>query len=80
HDWSPREFGYRHFDDADSLGQEFLDLHEPLGDAVRRGLAATVYTPLSDVEDELNGLVTWDREVLKIDAALIREVTARLRA
>ncbi|MET0839717.1 MAG: sugar-binding domain-containing protein, partial [Marmoricola sp.] len=44
HDWSPREFGYRHFDDADSLGQEFLDLHEPLGDAVRRGLAATVYT------------------------------------
>ena len=57
-----------------------LELHEPLADAVRRGLAATVYTQLSDVEDELNGLLTWDREVLKIDADVDagRRVTARL--
>jgi beta-galactosidase/beta-glucuronidase len=78
HDWSPREFGYRHFDDADSLGRGFVELHEPLADAVRRGLAATVYTQLSDVEDELNGLFTWDREILKIDPAVVRAVTATL--
>ncbi len=78
HDWSPRTFGYRHFDDAESLGRGFVELHEPLADAVRRGLGATVYTQLSDVEDELNGLLTWDRDILKIDADLVRQVTARL--
>jgi hypothetical protein len=37
-----------------------------------------VYTQLSDVEDELNGLVTWDREVLKLDREVVREVTGSL--
>ena len=78
HDWSPREFGYRHFDDPETLGEGFEELHQPLADAVRRGLGATVYTQLSDVEDELNGLLTWDRDVLKIDAAVVRRVTALL--
>jgi hypothetical protein len=78
HDWSPREFGYRHFEDSAALADGFTDLHEPLADAVRRGLGATVYTQLSDVEDELNGLLTYDREVLKIDADVIRKVTATL--
>ena len=78
HDWSPREFGYRHFDDAESLGEGFVELHRSLADAVRRGLAATVYTQLSDVEDELNGLLTWDREVLKINADVVRRTLATL--
>ena len=60
------------------LGRGFVELHEPLADAVRRGLGATVYTQLSDVEDELNGLLTWDRDVLKLDADVVRQVTARL--
>jgi beta-galactosidase/beta-glucuronidase len=80
HDWSEREFGYRHVEDRAELAAGFVELHEPLGDAVRRGLGATVYTQLSDVEDELNGLLTWDREVLKIDPDVVRRVTARLRA
>ena len=80
HDWSSREFGYRHAENPAELEAGFLALHEPLAEAVREGLAATVYTQLSDVEDELNGLLTYDREVLKIDAEVVRRVTARLRA
>lgn len=80
HDWSDREFGYRHHDDAGALTSAFVELHDGLVRAARDGLAATVYTQLSDVEDELNGLLTYDREVLKPDAAAVREVTARLRA
>ena len=80
HDWSTREFGYRHLEDAAAFDRSFTALHEPLVDQARDGLAATVYTQLSDVEDELNGLVTWDREVLKLDADVVRRVTARLRA
>ena len=51
---------------------------------MREGLAATFYTQLSDVEDELNGLLTWDREVLKVppdartDASRPRSAAAHL--
>jgi beta-galactosidase/beta-glucuronidase len=79
HDWSTREFGYRHFETAEELAAGFVALHrEQIEPAVRAGLSATVYTQLSDVEDELNGLLTWDREVLKIPAEVVRETLGRL--
>ncbi len=74
------EFGYRHLEDPAGLEAWFTALHEDLLAQVHAGLAATVYTQLTDVEDELNGLLTWDREVLKTDADVVRRVTARLRA
>ena len=80
HAWSPREYGYRHLEDAAEFAEAFDTLHEPLVAAVHQGLGATVYTQLSDVEDELNGLLTWDREVLKLDGDLVRRVTAALRS
>ncbi len=80
HDWSLREFGYHHAAGPAELEAGFRALHRPLVDAVARGLGATVYTQLSDVEDELNGLVTWDREVLKLDPDVVRRVTAGLRS
>ena len=43
------------------------------------GLSGTVYTQLCDVEDEVNGLLTYDREVLKLDEAVVRAALARLR-
>jgi hypothetical protein len=80
HDWSDREHGYRHLETSDELAAAFVRLHEEeIVPAVLDGLAATVYTQLSDVEDELNGLLTWDREVLKIPVDVVREVTSRLR-
>ena len=48
---------------------------------MRRGLRATVYTQLSDVEDEVNGLLTYDREVHKLAPdAVVREALALLRS
>jgi hypothetical protein len=79
HTWSDHDFGYRHFDDAASLGEAFLRLHSDLAATVPRGLSATVYTQLSDVEDELNGLLTYDREVQKLPDDLVRDALARLR-
>lgn len=75
------EFGYRHFEDAAGLAAGFTDLHERwIAPAVRDGLAATIYTQLTDVEDELNGLLTWDREVQKIPTAQVRAALDRLRS
>jgi len=47
--------------------------------AVPRGLCASVYTQLSDVEDELNGLMTYDRRVVKLDADEVRELNEQLK-
>lgn len=43
---------------------------------IQRGLSAAVYTQVSDVEDEVNGILTYDRKVLKVDADLMRELNS----
>ena len=43
------------------------------------GLAASIYTQLSDVEDELNGFITFDREVVKFDSDKIRAIVSKAR-
>jgi hypothetical protein len=80
HTFGDVDFGYRHFDDATALGEAFRELHTDLAAAVPRGLAGTVYTQLSDVEDELNGLLTYDREVQKLPDEVVRPALDRLRA
>ena len=45
-----------------------------------RGLCAAIYTQLSDVEDEINGLVTYDRRVVKPDAAAMGAIADELQA
>lgn len=43
------------------------------------GLSGCVYTQLSDVEDECNGLVTYDRKVLKINPRRLKAINLRIR-
>lgn len=45
---------------------------------IDKGLSATVYTEVSDVEQEMNGLVTFDRRVIKVPIDLMREINAQL--
>ena len=79
HTWGPEHMGYKHFDTREALATAFERLHdEELVPAVADGLSATVYTQLSDVEDEVNGLLTYDREVLKIDEDVVRGALRRL--
>jgi len=44
-----------------------------------RGVSGLVYTQLSDVEDETNGLVTYDRRVIKVEEDRLRKIMLRLR-
>lgn len=46
--------------------------------AMKNGLAAAVYTQLTDVESEINGLVTYDRKVVKIDRNMLKTINDRL--
>nr|MBA2463975.1 glycoside hydrolase family 2 [Nocardioidaceae bacterium] len=79
HVWGEKPFGYRRFTSVDALGEAFLRLHETeLAPVVGHDLSAVVYTQLSDVEDEVNGLLTYDREVLKLPEDLVRRALAAL--
>lgn len=61
-----RVYGYQKYADAAALKQGYTDLRETLPELVRQGLSAAVYTQLSDIEEEVNGLVTYDRRVVKL--------------
>ena len=66
---------YRSFETKEEWLKKFSSTFER--DVVQNiplGLAASIYTQLSDVEDELNGFVTFDREVVKIDPEEIKDV------
>ena len=71
--------GYGRKKSAEDLAASFTTLHERLATLVAAGLSACVYTQLSDVEEELNGLLTYDREVCKLDVDLVRDALERLR-
>ncbi|MDF1602914.1 DUF2804 family protein [Nocardioides sp. YIM 152315] len=80
HTWSATEFGYRRYADRDAFERAFLRLqHAQVGPAVEAGLSGFVYTQLADVEEETNGLMTYDRRVLKVDADAVRASNRRLR-
>jgi beta-galactosidase/beta-glucuronidase len=73
-----KNWGYRSMKDRDELGDRYAALIANLPALIKHGLAAAIYTQITDVEVEVNGLVTYDRQVVKIPAerlaALHREI------
>ena len=81
HYTTEKSFGYRAYKDADSWMDAVEKLYEneviPL--IASQGLSAAVYTQVSDVEDEVNGLLTFDRRVCKPDADRMRRINGKLK-
>ncbi|MGN0538689.1 MAG: glycoside hydrolase family 2 protein [Candidatus Fimenecus sp.] len=80
HTWDERKsFGYMMYKYKDKLTAAYKKLHEkqiiPLID---RGLSVTIYTQVSDVENEVNGILTYDREHIKMDEEVIIEINKKL--
>ena len=74
-----KEFGYKRFEDTDSLVEAVRELYlTKLMPLIDEGLSAAVYTQVSDVEEEINGLVTYDRRILKIPVDTMREINDEL--
>ena len=75
-----KAYGYRIFDDRQKFEDALIALYEKeVIPHIGTGLCATVYTQLSDVEDETNGLLTYDRKVCKADPVRMREIAAKLK-
>jgi len=70
HVWQDEgNWGYRNFDDTKAFEARYVDLFRALYPLADKGLAAAIYTQTSDCEVEVNGLMTYDRAVIKLDPA-----------
>lgn len=80
HTWDERKsFGYQMYKYKDQLTNAYKNLYEkqiiPLID---KGLSAVIYTQISDVENEVNGIMTYDREHIKMDERTLIEINKKL--
>ena len=79
HRFSDTNFGYKYMDTRQDLANAYQKFIErDIIPNISKGLSAFIYTQLSDVEDELNGFVTYDREVVKIDKNYIKYINDKV--
>lgn len=78
HTWKDKDnWGYQSFKTADELFEKYDSFIRSLEGLIKKGLSAAVYTQTTDVEQETNGLMTYDR-ILKLPEAKIKTANDRL--
>jgi len=75
-----RTYGYKKFEEKDAFEGALIKLYDDeIVPAIKKGLCAAIYTQLSDVEDETNGLVTYDRYITKVSREKMLELAEKLK-
>lgn len=74
-----KTYGYKKFEDQADFENSLLALYEEVFQLAGEGLSGAVYTQVSDVEDETNDLLTYDRKVLKIKSPEFKALMDRIR-
>jgi hypothetical protein len=79
HTWQDeKNWGYRSFETRQELTEAYLNLLSELRPLIERGLSAAIYTQTTDVEIEVNGLMTYDRAIIKMDARRIADANRKV--
>ena len=79
HLWTPdRNWGYVKFASPKEVTDEYVKYARQLKEMVARGFSAAIYTQTTDVEIEVNGLMTYDRRVDKVEIPRIREINQQV--
>ena len=80
HVWNwEKSFGYQMYANKVALTNAYKSLHEKqIIPNIKKGLSATVYTQVSDVEFEVNGILSYDRELVKIDEDVLRDINSKM--
>ena len=72
-------FIYLLFNNKEDFQKEYIRfINEEIKPAKKRGMSGFIYTQLSDVEEEMNGFITYDRKEVKVDIPVIREINESL--
>ena len=79
HTWVPEQgWGYVEYDSEEKVTDTYVEYANKLLELIPRGFSAAVYTQTTDCEVELNGLMTYDREVVKLNEERIREINLKI--
>lgn len=79
HLWQPdHNWGYVKFNSSKEVTDEYAKYADELYGLISRGFSAAVYTQTTDVEMEVNGLMTYDRKVIKVDEKRIKEINSKI--
>ncbi|MCW1736158.1 MAG: sugar-binding domain-containing protein [Dysgonamonadaceae bacterium] len=79
HLWEPdRNWGYVQFNSSKEVTDQYVEYAEQLKTLIKHGFSAAVYTQTTDVEVEVNGLMTYDREMIKMDEQRIKQVNSEI--
>ncbi|MDR1814526.1 MAG: beta-galactosidase [Tannerella sp.] len=79
HLWQPdKNFGYVQFKTSQEATDKYVEYAEMLKELIKRGLCGAVYTQLSDVEGEANGILSYDRKIIKLDAARLKKINQEI--
>jgi beta-galactosidase/beta-glucuronidase len=79
HLWQPeKNWGYVQFKNSDEATDEYVKYAEQLKNLIKTGFSAAVYTQTTDVEGEVNGLITYDRKKIKLDEARVRKINREI--
>jgi len=70
--WDKRNWGYIQFKNKEEVTAEYVKYAKLLQDMVKRGFSGAVYTQTTDVEGEVNGLMTYDRKEVKVVESQVR--------
>lgn len=73
-----KNWGYVKFNTSDEVTNEYIKYGKHLLELIQKGFSAAVYTQTTDVEGEINGLMTYDRKIIKMDEAKIREINQKI--
>lgn len=73
-----KNWGYRNYDDRKVLLDNYGKLIEKIPALIQKGLAGAIYTQTTDVEGEVNGLMTYDREVIKMKPEEVKKINSVL--
>lgn len=80
HTFNNKMFGYKIYSSKEKLTEAYKRLFEKtIIPQIKTGLSACVYTQLTDVEDELNGIMTYDRKLIKIDEETVKRINERMK-
>jgi beta-galactosidase/beta-glucuronidase len=79
HLWATdRNWGYVQFKNSKEVTDQYVEYAGQLLKMAKTGFSAAVYTQTTDVEGEVNGLMTYDRKIIKLDEARIREINQEI--
>ena len=79
HLWlADKNWGYVKFNTPEEVTNEYIKYADHLLELIEKGFSAAVYTQITDVEEEVNGLVTYDRKVIKVDEPKIKAFNQKI--